>query len=54
VKIPLEGGKSVGESETPVLEELNPPKNSNIPWRNQGNAMGSLGMPSRLNLRREW
>jgi hypothetical protein len=35
VKIPLEGGKPVGELKTPVLGELNPPKNRRIPWMNQ-------------------
>jgi hypothetical protein len=34
-----EGGP-VGEVETPVLRELNPPMNSNIPWRNQEIANG--------------
>jgi hypothetical protein len=33
--IPCEGEKPVGESETPILGELNPPKNSRILWRNQ-------------------
>jgi hypothetical protein len=28
--------KPVGESETPVLGKLIPPKNTKIPWRNQG------------------
>jgi hypothetical protein len=32
----LRGRKPVGESETPVLGELNPPKNSRIPRRSQG------------------
>jgi hypothetical protein len=34
--------KTVGESETPVLGELNPPKNSRIPWRSQEIANGGL------------
>jgi hypothetical protein len=40
VKIPLEGRKPVEESETPVLWELNPPKNRRIPRRNQEIANG--------------
>jgi hypothetical protein len=32
--------KPVGESETPALGELNPPKNRRIPWRNQEIANG--------------
>jgi hypothetical protein len=28
-------GKLVGESKTPILAELNPPKNRRIPWWNQ-------------------
>jgi hypothetical protein len=35
VKIPWEEEKSVGELDTPVLGELNQPKNSKIPWRNK-------------------
>jgi hypothetical protein len=40
MKIPLEGENPVGESETPILGELNPPKNRRIPWRNQEIANG--------------
>jgi hypothetical protein len=39
----LRWGKPVGEAETPVLGELISPKNSKIPWRNQGITNGSLG-----------
>jgi hypothetical protein len=31
----LRRGKPVGESETPVIGELNLPKNLRIPWRSQ-------------------
>jgi hypothetical protein len=34
--------KTAGESETPVLRELNPPKNSRIPQRSQEIANGGL------------
>jgi hypothetical protein len=34
--------KPVEESETLVLGELNSPKNSKIPWRNQGITNGGL------------
>jgi hypothetical protein len=36
VKNTLEREKPVGESETSVLGKLIPPKNTKIPWRNQG------------------
>jgi hypothetical protein len=35
VKNTLGREKPVGESETPVLGKLIPPKNTKIPWRNQ-------------------
>jgi hypothetical protein len=41
----------VGESGTPVLGELNQPKNFKIPRRNPEIANGGLGSPSRLFLR---
>jgi hypothetical protein len=34
--------KTVWETETPVLGELISPKNSKIPWRNQGITNGGL------------
>jgi hypothetical protein len=34
--------KTERESETPVLGELNPPKNPKTPWRNQKIANGGL------------
>jgi hypothetical protein len=40
----LRRGKPVGESETSVLGELNPPKNSKIPQRNQEITNGNLGV----------
>jgi hypothetical protein len=40
----LRWGKPVGGTETPVLGELISPKNSKIPWRNQGIANGGLGV----------
>jgi hypothetical protein len=39
----LEKGKLAEESETPVLGERNPPKNSKIPWRNQEVTNGAGG-----------
>jgi hypothetical protein len=53
VKIFLEGKKLVRESETPVLGELNPPKNLGIPQRNHEIDNGGLGPPSRLFFRGE-
>jgi hypothetical protein len=44
VKIPRDDEKLVGGTETPVLRELNSPKNSKIPWRNQGISNGCLGV----------
>jgi hypothetical protein len=42
----LRNGKPVGESDTPVLGELNQTKNSKIPRRNQEIATkGSKGSP---------
>jgi hypothetical protein len=40
----LRWGKPVGEADTPVLGELISPKNSKIPWRNQGITNGGLGV----------
>jgi hypothetical protein len=40
----LRWGKPAGEADTPVLGELISPKNSKIPWRNQGIANGDLGV----------
>jgi hypothetical protein len=40
----LRWGKSVGGTETPVLGEFISPKNSKIPWRNQGIINGGLGV----------
>jgi hypothetical protein len=37
-------GKTVGGTETPILGELISPKNSKIPWRNQGITNGGLGV----------
>jgi hypothetical protein len=34
----------LGGTETPVLRELISPKNSKIPWRNQGISNGGLGV----------
>jgi hypothetical protein len=48
----LEMEKTVGELETPVLGELNPPKNSNIPRRNQGIANGKSWVASTVKLGR--
>jgi hypothetical protein len=45
--------KLVGGMETPVLGELISPKNSNIPWRNQGIANGGLGVTLMVVLERE-
>jgi hypothetical protein len=42
VKIPRNGKKPVGGTETPVLGELISPKNSKIPRRSQGIANGGL------------
>jgi hypothetical protein len=44
VKIPRDDEKLVGGTETPVLRELISPKNSKIPWRNQGISNGGLGV----------
>jgi hypothetical protein len=44
VKIPRDGEKPVGGTETPVLGDLISPKNSKIPWRNQGITNGGLGV----------
>jgi hypothetical protein len=44
VKIPRDGENPVGETETRVLGELISPKNSKIPWRNQGITNGGLGV----------
>jgi hypothetical protein len=43
----------VGEMETPVLGELISPKNSKIPWRNQGITNGGLGVALTVVLERE-
>jgi hypothetical protein len=43
-------GKPVGESETLVLGELNLPKNSNIPWRNQGITKGESWVAFKVKL----
>jgi hypothetical protein len=40
----LRWGKSVGGTETSVLGEFISPKNSKIPWRNQGIIKGGLGV----------
>jgi hypothetical protein len=40
----LRRGKLVRGSDTPVLEKLNPPKNSKIPRRNLEIANGGLGV----------
>jgi hypothetical protein len=53
VKIPWERGKPVGESETPVLGELNPPKGSKIPRRNQEIVKWGLGVTFMIELERE-
>jgi hypothetical protein len=43
----LEMGKMEGGSETPVLRELNPPKNSKIPQKNKEiTTKGSYSLPS--------
>jgi hypothetical protein len=47
----LRRGKTMKGSETPVLGELNQPKNFKIPRRNQEIANGGLGSPSQLFLR---
>jgi hypothetical protein len=44
VKIPRDGEKRVGGTETTVLGELISPKKSKIPRRNQGIANGGLGV----------
>jgi hypothetical protein len=43
----------VGESETLILGELNPPKDSKIPRRNQEIAKGGLGVAFTVELERE-
>jgi hypothetical protein len=43
----------VGESETPVLGELNPPKGSKIPRRNQEIVKWGLGVTFMIELERE-
>jgi hypothetical protein len=43
----------VGESETSVLGDLNQPKNSKIPWRNQEIANGGLGVTLTVVLERK-
>jgi hypothetical protein len=43
----------VGESETPVLGELNPPKDSKISQRNQEITKGGLGVAFTVELERE-
>jgi hypothetical protein len=53
VKLPWEGRKPVGESETPVLGELNQPKNSKIPRRNQEITNGGLGVALTVALERK-
>jgi hypothetical protein len=40
----LRSKKLVGKSETLILGELISPKNSKIPWRNQGITNGGLGV----------
>jgi hypothetical protein len=50
VKIPRDGKKPVEGTETPVLGELISPKNSKIPWRNQGIANGGLGVALTVDL----
>jgi hypothetical protein len=44
VKIPSDGKKLVGGTETPVLGVLISPNNSKIPQRNQGITNGGLGV----------
>jgi hypothetical protein len=44
VKIPSDGKKPVGGTETPILGVLISPNNSKIPRRNQGIANGGLGV----------
>jgi hypothetical protein len=48
----LEMGKTVGESETPVLGELNPSKNSKIPRRGLKITNGGLGVAFTVKLER--
>jgi hypothetical protein len=43
-RIPWDGKKTEGESDTSVLRELISPNNSKIPWRNQEIANGGLGV----------
>jgi hypothetical protein len=43
----------VGESETLVLGELNPPKDSKIPQRNQEISKGGLGVAFMVELERQ-
>jgi hypothetical protein len=43
----------VGESETPILGELNPPKDSKILRRNQEISKGGLGVTFTVELERE-
>jgi hypothetical protein len=49
----LREGNLVGESETPILGELNPPKDSKIPRRNQEITKGGLGVTFTIELERE-
>jgi hypothetical protein len=46
-------GKTDWGTETSVLGELISPKNSKIPWRNQGIANGGLGVALTVVLMRE-
>jgi hypothetical protein len=53
VKIPWNEENPVGGTETPVLGELISPKNSKIPWRNQGITNRGLGVTLTVVLERE-
>jgi hypothetical protein len=53
VKIPSDEEKPVGGTETLVLGQLISPKNSKIPWRNQGIANGGIGVALMVVLERE-
>jgi hypothetical protein len=51
-RIPWDGQKTVGEMETSVLGELNPPKNSKIPQRDLEITNGGLGVTFTVKLER--